>query len=146
MASAEKFHRHKSTRSEDLLAGLAASIVLHLVLLIGASNWLLTHAPERRQDSQPVPIKFVEVPPEETKPPKETKLRAAQNSSASGKAKPETSVSAPKSALTTAQKLLQVLKIPLLLNQPSQFHQKHNPQQFCQIYLPKSRNWKPENL
>lgn len=104
MAAAEKFHRHKSTRSEDLLAGLAASILLHLVLLIGASNWLLTHAPDRRQDSQPVPIKFVEVPPEETKPPKETKLRAAQNSSASGKAKPETSVSATKLVPTVAPK------------------------------------------
>jgi len=104
MGSAQKFHRHNSTRSEDLLTGLAASILLHLVLLIGANNWLLTHAPDRRQDSQPIPIKFVEVPPEETKPPKETKLRAARNSSASGKAKPEQSVSATKLAPTAAQR------------------------------------------
>ncbi len=90
MAFDREFQRYRSNSSKDLIIGLVVSIILHSVLLIEAKNWLQAFAPEhKRKRSEPIPIEFVEVPPKQTKPPPETKRRAANDAVAGGKAKSE---------------------------------------------------------
>ncbi len=90
MALDREFQRYKSNSPKDLIIGLVVSIILHSVLLIEAKNWLQASAPEhKRKRSEPIPIEFVEVPPKETKPPPETKRRAANDAVAGGKVKSE---------------------------------------------------------
>lgn len=93
MAQAEKFQRDKTERSEDLIFGIVASILLHSILFIGASYWLQV-TPKQQSKSQPIPIEFVEVPPADKKPPPQTKRRAANDSVAGGEAKPKLPISA----------------------------------------------------
>lgn len=104
MALKREFQRGRSSRPEELIIGLVASIVLHSIVLFEANKWLLPGVPERQQEtSQSIPIKFVEVPPKET-PPKATKLRATHNSVAGGKSKPERAVSTASSSPLVAPK------------------------------------------
>ncbi len=86
----QKFYRDRRDRPGDLLVGIVVSILLHLTLFFGYDYWLRAFKPEPSLSSQPIPIEFVEVPPNPKQtPPPQTKRRAANNSVAGGKAKPE---------------------------------------------------------
>lgn len=89
-------HRPEN-RPQNLILYLITSILLHSVLFVGSDYWLRAFAP-KQELSQPIPIEFVEVPPNETKTPPETSQRAAKNSVAGGKAKLEKPISAVNSA------------------------------------------------
>lgn len=105
MTQAQKFQRDKSTRPEDLLIGIVASILLHSILLIGANNWWRAFAPEHKRElSEPILIEYIDVPPKNIKPPPTTLRRAATDSVASRQAKPERPVSAAKLAPPVAPK------------------------------------------
>ncbi|MBW4592546.1 MAG: TonB family protein [Brasilonema angustatum HA4187-MV1] len=88
-------------RPENLIFYVVTSILLHSVLLIASDYWLRAVAP-KQEVSEPIPIEFVQVPPNQTKTPPETSQRAAKNSVAGGKPKPGKPISAAKSGSTTA--------------------------------------------
>ncbi|AFY34255.1 TonB family protein [Calothrix sp. PCC 7507] len=86
MAMSDNFQRSKSEQPTDVLFGLATSFLLHSILLFWGNYWLTSAALEQKQKfSQAIPIEYVEVPPEEAKPPKETSKRAANDSVTGGK-------------------------------------------------------------
>lgn len=59
MTQAQKFQRDRSTRPEDLLIGLVASILLHSILLIGGNYWWRAFAPEHKRElSEPILIEY----------------------------------------------------------------------------------------
>ncbi len=96
MAESLKFEYNRSDRPGDLVIGLIASIVLHSLLFIGSKYWLQIFKAEEKP--QPIPIEFVEVPPNQTKTPPKTSRMSTKDSVAGGKAKPKQPISAAKSA------------------------------------------------
>ncbi|WP_017317875.1 TonB family protein [Mastigocladopsis repens] len=93
----------RGERPETLVLCLVTSFLLHSVLFLGSNYWLRAFAP-KQEVSEAIPIEYVEVPPDETKTPPETSRRAAKDSVAGGKSKPERPISAAKSAYPTAPK------------------------------------------
>lgn len=91
-----EFQRNRSNSQSELIIGLVASILLHSIVLIGATNWVRS-AEHKQKLSSSIPIEFVEVPPQAATPPPKTKLRAANDSVARGIAKPKQPISAAKS-------------------------------------------------
>lgn len=91
----ERCQRNRSNSQSELIIGLVASILLHSIVLIGATNWVRS-AEHKQELSSSIPIEFVEVPPQAATPPPKTKLRAANDSVAKGLAKPKQPVSAAK--------------------------------------------------
>ncbi|MGH2414673.1 MAG: hypothetical protein ACRDEA_13505, partial [Microcystaceae cyanobacterium] len=90
-------------RPQNLVFYLVTSILLHSVLFLGSDYWLRAFA-LKQELSKPIPIEYVEVPPNKTKTPPKTSQRAAIDSVAGGKAKPKRPISAAKSASTIAPK------------------------------------------
>ncbi len=89
-----EFQRKISDRPSNLILCLVVSILLHLLLLTEAKNWLSAFLPQpKRETSEPIAIEFVDVPPKETPPP-QTQRRAANNSVAGGQARRDRPVSA----------------------------------------------------
>jgi TonB family protein len=96
--------RHRSDeRPDNLVIYLVISILLHSVLLLGNDEWFRAFAP-KQELSEPIPIEYVEIPPEQTKTPSETSRRAIKDSVAGGKANPRKPLSTAKSAPPTTPK------------------------------------------
>ena len=91
----------RGDRPENLVFSVVISILLHSILFLGSDYWLRAFAP-KQELSEPIPIEYIEVPPNTTKTPPETSRRAAKDSVAGGKAKPQTPISTAKSASSTA--------------------------------------------
>lgn len=91
----------RGDRPENLVFSVVISILLHSILFLGSDYWLRAFAP-KEELSEPIPIEYVEVPPNTTKTPPQTSRRAAKDSIAGGKAKPQTPISTAKSASSTA--------------------------------------------
>lgn len=99
MTKGQKFQRDTSEHPTDLIFGLVTSILLHVILFLsGNKYWLQTFVPERQREAQPIPIDFIEVPPQEKKPLEETSRRAANNSVAGGESRHDRPVSIARSA------------------------------------------------
>lgn len=90
-----QFQRYKRDRPSDLIFGIVTSVLLHVILFLGYYHWLKV-APSQKRSPEPIPIEFVDVPPnpKQVKPPPQTKRRAANNSVAGGKANPNQPISA----------------------------------------------------
>ncbi|MFL9460750.1 MULTISPECIES: energy transducer TonB [Nostocales] len=89
----------------DLLFYLVTSILLHAIVLFGMDYWLQVFKPNREKElSQPIPIEYLEVPPEPAKKPPETSKRAARDSANGGKVKQKSSIAVTKSALPAESK------------------------------------------
>ncbi|ARV61103.1 hypothetical protein BZZ01_22995 [Nostocales cyanobacterium HT-58-2] len=93
----------RGDRPENLVLSLVTSILLHSVLFLGSDYWMRAFVP-KQELSEPIPIEYVDVPPNETNKPPETSRRATKNSVAGGEAKPERPISTAKSASPTAPK------------------------------------------
>lgn len=103
----QNFQGYRKEHPRDLIFGMVASILLHSILFL--TYYWLKSTPEYKRSSPPIPIEFVEVPPnpQQIKPPPQTKRRAANDSVAGGKAIPNRPVAATpqarsKSATSTA--------------------------------------------
>ncbi|MUG91655.1 TonB family protein [Scytonema sp. UIC 10036] len=84
---------------KDLLFYIVASIFLHAIILFGVDYWMQVFKPNRERElSQPIPIEYLEVPPEPAKTPPVTLKRAARDSVNGGKVKQKSSISVKKSA------------------------------------------------
>ena len=82
----QKFQRDRRDHPSDLLIGIVVSILLHSILYFGYDYWRRAFKPEHKQSSEPIPIEFVEVPPNSKQtPPPQTKRRAANDSVAGGR-------------------------------------------------------------
>ncbi|MBW4688962.1 MAG: TonB C-terminal domain-containing protein [Komarekiella atlantica HA4396-MV6] len=96
MAKSHQFQLDRKDKPTELLFCLFTSILLHFFLFIAANYWLRSVASEQRQaSSQAIPIEYVEVPPDETKTPKKTLKRAANNSVGKGQVSRPNNLSAP---------------------------------------------------
>ncbi|MBD6617683.1 TonB family protein [Komarekiella sp. 'clone 1'] len=105
MAKSHQFQLDRNKPTE-LLFCLFTSILLHFILFIAGNYWLRSVASEQRQaSSQAIPIEYVEVPPDETKTPKKTSKRAANNSIGKGQVSRPNNLSAPKPAKAFPPKL-----------------------------------------
>ncbi|NMG06881.1 TonB family protein [Brasilonema sp. UFV-L1] len=120
-ADTHKGSRARSDRPGNLVFYLVTSILLHSVLFLGSDYWLRAFAP-KQELSEPIPIEYVEVPPNKTNTPPKTSRRAAIDSVAGGKAKPERSISNAKPALTTVPKTSNT-STPSEVSQPEQTQQ-----------------------
>lgn len=100
MTFEQQFQRYKRDRPGDLIVGIVASVLLHVVLFLGYYYWQKITPEQKRSQTPPIPIEFVEVPPnpKQVKPPPQTKRRAANDSVAGGKANPNQPISAAKLA------------------------------------------------
>ena len=94
---------YRNDRPEELIFGLVTSILLHCILFLGSKYWLRAFAPDQKL-AQPIPIEYVEVPPNQTKTPPKTSRRATKDSVAGGEANPKRSVSVAKSGSPSAPK------------------------------------------
>ncbi|HCF26950.1 MAG TPA: hypothetical protein DEV81_07010 [Cyanobacteria bacterium UBA11049] len=96
MTLEQKFQHYRRDRPEDLIFGIVTSILLHVILFLGYYYWLKITPEQKRSQAPPIPIEFVEVPPnpKQVKPPPQTKRRAANDSVAGGKANPQQPISA----------------------------------------------------
>ncbi|BAY48970.1 TonB family protein [Scytonema sp. HK-05] len=92
----------RGDRPEDLVFGVVISVLLHCILFLGSDYWLRAFAP-KQELSEPIPIEYVEVPPNTTKTPPQTSRRAAKDSVAGGKAKPQSPISTAQSGSSTAR-------------------------------------------
>ncbi|MBN3926353.1 TonB family protein [Nostoc sp. NMS4] len=125
MASSDKFLCHRSVRSLDMLLGVATSILLHSIFLVGSKYWYkaLIHEP-KQEISQEIPIEIVEVPANKTDIPPQTSFRATKNSLAGGKASPERPVSVVKSAADNERSFDLKASSPLKVFQTGRQQQK----------------------
>lgn len=99
MALAQKFQHDGSDHPNDLSIGWVASILLHGIVFLGANYWYQAFVPDHKHEqTEPIAIELIEVPPDEATPPPETARRATTDSIAGGEAEPERPVSAAKSA------------------------------------------------
>lgn len=89
MIWSKKFQGDRRTDSRDLWLGIVVSLLLHGTLVLTYDRWIQVFQPraERRSQTPPIPIEFVEVPRQEQKPPPETQRRAANDSVAGGTAR-----------------------------------------------------------
>ena len=96
MTLEQKFQHYRRDRPEDLIFGIVTSVLLHSILFLGYSYWQKIAPEQKRSQTPPIPIEFVEVPPnpKQIKPPPQTKRRAANDSVAGGKANPKQPISA----------------------------------------------------
>lgn len=95
-----QFQRYKRDRPSDLIFGIVTSVLLHVILFLGYYHWQKIAPEQKRSQTPPIPIEFVEVPPnpQQVKPPPQTKRRAANDSVAGGKANPNQPISAARLA------------------------------------------------
>ncbi|MBR8834050.1 MAG: TonB family protein [Stigonema ocellatum SAG 48.90 = DSM 106950] len=106
MAKPDKLQINRSDRPEDLLLGVVTSILLHSILFVIGNYWLRSVALKQKQNlSEPIPIEYVQVPPNKTKAPPKTSRRATKDSVAGGKAKRERPVSTAKSGSSVTPKV-----------------------------------------
>ena len=87
--SEQEFWRDGRRRSnaDALWFGIVISILVHVIFFLGYDYWIrILPKPKQQSRAEPIPLEFVEVPPQPKKPPPETKRRAANDSIAGGKA------------------------------------------------------------
>ena len=88
-SSTQAFWRDGRSRSnaDALWFGIVISILLHVIFFLSYDYWFrILPKPKQQSRAEPIPLEFVEVPPQPKKPPPETKRRAANDSVAGGKA------------------------------------------------------------
>jgi len=87
--SEQEFWRdgRRKSNADALWFGIVISILLHVIFFLSYDYWIrLLPKPQQQSRVEPIPLEFVEVPPQPKKPPLETKRRAANDSVAGGKA------------------------------------------------------------
>ncbi|GAB1543349.1 hypothetical protein NUACC21_60230 [Scytonema sp. NUACC21] len=130
MVKSDRLQRDKSDRLfEDLRFSLVASIVLHSILFFVANHWLQTTSEQKL--SQPIPIEYIEVPPDKTKIPPKTPTRATRDSVAGGQAKPDRPVSTAKSTSPSEPKTPASSSQDFSGSQPAEVLQAPNPRRIA---------------
>lgn len=87
--SEQEFWRdgRRRNNTDALLFGIVISILVHVIFFLSYDYWIrILPKPKQQSRAEPIPLEFVEVPPQARKPPSETKRRAANDSVAGGKA------------------------------------------------------------
>ncbi|MBO3458841.1 TonB family protein [Aetokthonos hydrillicola Thurmond2011] len=103
MTKSHILESYRYNRSEDLVFGVVASLLLHFIIFLGSIYWLRTFAREQKLGDS-IPIEYVEVPPNQTTTPPETSRRATKDSVAGGKADPTKPLSVARSGGTSSLK------------------------------------------
>ncbi|MGL5925997.1 TonB family protein [Chroococcidiopsis sp.] len=87
--SEQEFWRDGRRRSntDALWFGIVISLLVHVIFFLSYDYWIrILPKPKQQSRTEPIPLEFVEVPPQPKKPPPDTKRRAVNDSVAGGKA------------------------------------------------------------